>query len=249
MRIVLNIVGLMAEWGMVAALAVLAFRAPIVLAAVTVALIIMVGGALEWRRLRHEYPFFFSGARGGGRLVVVSLTAIAEVVIKAVAAGVALVLTFAGNEEQRLMVLAGIFGLCLLVGTAVLRRGFYYHGVRPGRWGYFRLAVPLGILFSLCVQMAVAFGWVTVPSLQSLAGSLIFDLPARPNLAQISDFVFNVRQTVDALIVNVAGQIFGEAYAPVLAVLVSINVLIGFALAILVVAVVEIVLRLEKGRG
>jgi hypothetical protein len=244
MRIILNVLGLCVELALIAGLAALAYHAPFVLAGGTAGLILIAGSVLEWLRLRHEFPFFFGEGRGF-RFVFVTLTAAIEVTIKAVAAGVALLLTFAGSEQERLVVLAVIFGLCLFAGSSVLRRGYYYHGVRPARWGYFRLAVPLGVLFSLCVQFAVALKLVTVPSLQALAGSLVFDLPARPNLAQISDLAFNVRQTLDALIVDVGGRLLGEAYAPVLAVLLSINVLIGFGLAILVVAIIEIVLRIE----
>ncbi|MEO0810928.1 MAG: hypothetical protein AAFW82_09920, partial [Pseudomonadota bacterium] len=71
---------------------------------------------------------------------------------------------------------------------------------------------------------------------------------ARPSAEQLSDLAFQIRQTIDALVIDVTGRLLGETYAPIVAVLISVDVLIGFALAVYVVVILEIVLRLEGGR-
>ena len=247
LRIILNILGLAAELALIACVAWLALTYPWWLAGLTTALIVIFGGVLEWARQRHEDAVYF-GDRNRFRLLLVGLTGIGEGLVKALAAGVAVMLTFAGNDSERIQVLVIIFAACLFLGTGLLRRGFYMYGMRPLRWGYFRLAVPLGIVFSAGVQGATALGFLVVPSLQSIAGSLVFDLPQRPSVEQLSDLAFKIRQTVDALVTDVAGSVLGEIYAPVVAVLVSVDVLIGFALAVYVIVILEIVLRLEGGR-
>ena len=246
-RIILNILVFAAELALIASVAWLALNYPWWMAGLTTALIIILGGMLEWSRQRHEDSFYF-GDKSRLRLLLVGLTGVGEGLVKALAAGIAVMLTFAGNDSERIFILVCIFTACLFLGTGILRRGFYMYGIRPLRWGYFRLGVPLGIVFSASVQGATALGLLVVPSLQSLAGSLVFELPQRPTVEQLSDIAFKIRQTIDALITDVAGSLLGEIYAPIVAVLVSVDVLIGFALAVYVVVILEIVLRLEGGR-
>ena len=247
-RIFLNILGLVTELGLIAVVVWLALNHPWWMAALTTAMTVILGGVLEWARQRHEDSFYF-GERNSFRLLLVGMSGVGEGLVKSLAAGVAVILTFSGNDSERILVLTAIFAACLFLGTGILRRGYYYYGVRPLRWGYFRLAMPLGIIFSLCVQSATSLGFLTVPSLQQIAGALIFDLPARPSVEQLSDMAFNIRQTIDALVLDVAGRLLGETYAPIVAVLMSVDVLIGFALSVYVVAILEIVLRLEGERS
>ncbi len=248
LRIILNILGLAAELALIVGVAWLALNYPWVMAGLTTVLIITLGSVLEWSRQRHEDAFYF-GDQNRLRLLLVGLSGVGEGLVKALAAGAALMLTFAGDDSERIFVLVVIFAACLFLGTGILRRGFYMYNMRPSRWGYFRLAVPLGIVFSAVVQGATALGFLVIPSLQSIAGSLVFDLPQRPTVEQLSDLAFKIRQTIDALVTDVAGGLLGEAYAPIIAVLVSVDVLIGFALAVYVVVILEIVLRLEGARG
>ncbi len=246
-RIILNVLGLAAELAMIAGVAWLAVNHPWWMAGLTLVLVIFIGSVLEWARQRHEYSFYF-GEHSAFRLALVGLLGVGEGLVKAGAAAVAVVLTFAGNDSERILVLVVIFAACLFLGTGIVRRGYYRYGMRPLRWGYFRLAVPLGISFSTGVQIATALDFLKVPSLQGIAGSIIFNMPARPSAEQLSDLAFQIRQTIDALVIDVTGRLLGETYAPIVAVLISVDVLIGFALAVYVVVILEIVLRLEGGR-
>ncbi len=243
-----NLAAVLVEFGLIGAVALMAWRAPWWLAGLSAIMIVVAGCAFERSRQRHELPFYFDTVRGI-RLVVATAIGIGESLIKALAAAAAVILTFAGGDGGRGFVLALVLAMCLVIGVGILRRGYHGYAMRPGRWGSYRLAVPLGVLFSLGVQASVALGLVIVPSMSALAKDLVFDVPARPGIAQLSDLAFNVRQLLDAMIVDVGARVVGEPFAAVLAVVVSINVLIGFALAILSVAIVEIGLRIEGGRG
>ena len=64
----------------------------------------------------------------------------------------------------------------------------------------------------------------------------------------MSDLAFKIRHTIDALIADVSGNLLGQIYAPFVAILVSINILIGFVLAAYVAIILEVVLFFEGGR-
>lgn len=246
MQVLVNLFVLLVELALVAAVSALAYYHPLIFAGVTAALILVFGVYLEWQRLRHELGFFFDDHRPT-RIVFVSIAAVLETCVKAVAAGGASILAFAGNDRERLLVVAVVFAISLFAGTGMLRRSYYSFGVRPMRWGYFRLAVPLGVLFSLGMYAAVQFELISVRSVSELAGALVFDLPEHPSLAQLGELAFNVKQTIDALVVDFAAQLLGPSFAWIAGIVLSVNVLTGFALAIYVVLISELVLRLEGG--
>lgn len=245
MHVLRNILVLCVEIAAIAGVAWLGSTAPLIFAALTVVLVLSVGAYLEWLRLRHEFPFFLEGGRGGNTILITG-AAFVEVVVKSAMAGVAAILTFASGDGERQLVIVALFAICLFAGTGLIRRGHLQWGVRRMRWGYFRLAVPLGVLFSLLLQGAVQLELITIPSLQSLAGTLVFDLPAKPSIAQLTDLVFNVRQTIDALITDTVARLLPPALIPVVTILVSLNLLTGFVLAIYAVLIAELVLRLEN---
>ena len=244
MQVLVNLFVLLVEVGVIACIVAVALFQPIIFAGVTAMLILVIGLRLEWQRLRHELGFFFDDGRAT-RVVFVSLAACVEACVKAIAAGGASILAFAGSDTDRLLVVAVVFAASLFAGAGMLRRSYYSFGVRPMRWGYFRLAIPLGVLFSIGMYAAVLANFIEVLSLRELAGALVFELPERPNLSQLSEFAFSVKQTIDAVLVNFAEQFLGPSFAWVAGILLSVNVLTGFALAIYVVLISEVVLRLE----
>ena len=247
LRVLHNAIVFLLELSAIAGISFLALQAPFVFAGLTMALVLTVGAVLEWLRLRHELPFFFADRRPG-RMIIVTTAAFVEVVVKSILAGAAALLTFAGSDPGRLQLMAVLLALSLLAGTGLLRRCFLSLNVRPMRWGYFRLAVPMGVLFSLLVQGSVAADLISVASLRELAGSLVFDLPEKPSLTQISDLAFHTKQVVDSLVVDFVTRLAGPNWAGVAAVVVSLNVLTGFVIAIYAVIITEGVLRLEGSR-
>ncbi|MEN2495147.1 MAG: hypothetical protein TECD_01065 [Hyphomicrobiaceae bacterium hypho_1] len=246
-QIAFNIFGVIAEFFMIVSVTCLALTHPFLLAGITTVSIIIIGCILEWSKQYHEDTFYFNN-KNQSRLLISGFVGICDGFVKALSAGFAIILTFTGSDKDRIFVLACIFAMCLFLGTTIIRRGFYIHGMHPIKWGYFRLAVPLGIIFSMGVQFAANFNLIKVPSIQSLAGSLIFDLPEQPNIEDLSDLAFKIRYCIDALIANTASSLLGKIYAPVVAVLISVNILIGFAIAAIVVIILEIVLLIEGGR-
>src|SRR5690606_35481583 len=117
---------------------------------------------------------------------------------------------------------------------------------RPLRWGYFRHAATLGLLFSAGAALLPAPGMIEV------ARRATFDLPAKPSLEQGSEFLFALKQTFDSVVVQLLGWVFDPQVARAVGVLVSVNVLTGFVASLYAMVIVDLVRRAEEraqGRG
>lgn len=246
MRVLINLVILIIELGLIAGAAWLAYHWPMVFAGVTTLLIFSLGWSLEWARLAYELRFYVEG-EGNRRLrsVMMAIVASTESIMKALLSGSVALLTFSGMDHQRLLVTAILFAGTTFLGTSALRRLSRSFSVRPTRWGYFRLAVPLGLAFSLATQVLVGLGLIETKSLSEIAQTIVFELPDHPSLALVSDFIFNVRQALDALIRAFLLRLVDPSYATVLGIVISLNVLTGLVIAIYAVLIAEIVRRLE----
>lgn len=242
-RIFANAVIMALELGAIVAIAALAYAYPMLFAGLTALCALLMGMSLERARLANELPFYF----GKGRTTlsaIGALVALVEASVKAVLAGVVALLAFSGTDKQRLLVVAIVFGVCLFAGTSVLRRLRISLAAVPSRWGYFRLAAPLGLLFS------AALTFLPVPSLSALLSKMLLDMPARPSLGQASEMLFLLKQKFDEIIVTLLTVLSGRSdVAQVAGVLVSVNVLTGFVIAIYAVIIAEVVKQLEDEVG
>ena len=107
------------------------------------------------------------------------------------------------------------------------------------------LVVPLGILFSALVQLALLGGYLEAQSLQQVAKSFVFDLPARASYEQVMELIFQTRQLLDGLLTSLIVQLFGEHWLIPTSIVISLNVLSGFFIAIYAVLIGEMLLRME----
>ncbi|MGI9523830.1 MAG: hypothetical protein ACR2PG_19535 [Hyphomicrobiaceae bacterium] len=245
MHVVPNLIIFVMEGAVIVMLSVIAFRAPFTMAAVTAGLTLTLGAYLEWLRYHHDISFFHRDPRVAARAIFASITLSTEVIVKTAIAGVAILFTFAGHEQDRLFVSACVFGACLFVGTGLLRRFHMSLSAKPWQWGYFRLALPLGLLFSLLLHGAVQIGLVSVASPTELASTIVFDLPNHPTLEQLSELTFNAKQIIDALLADLAIRLLGESIAPLALIVVSANLLMGLPLALYATTITNGVLAME----
>lgn len=239
LRILANIIILAAELALVAGIAWAGYHYPVYFAAATVAVSLVLALMLEFARLSHEFPFYF-GRSLSGLAVWARIVAFVDGLIKALLAGVMALLTFSGTDPERLMWVAIVFGVAVFAGSSLLRRLSISLDARPSRWGYFRLAAPLGLLFSL------ALSFLPAPSFADIGFKVIFDLPAKPSVAQVSEVLFVLKQKFDALIVLVLSGFMPIDMARVLGAFVSVNVLSGFVIALYAVVIAELVRGAER---
>lgn len=240
LKIFLNALVMAAEVAAVAAIAWLGWRYPFLFATLTAVFALGFGLRLEHRRLKHELPFYFEGT-GPMRFRFTYFVGGLEALLKSILAGIAALFTFSGTDSERLMWVAVVFGITIYAGSATLRwLSLSFQGA-PSRWGYFRLSVPLGLLFSGGLLALAKFGIVNAPSITDMGWKIIWDLPAKPSVEQVSELFFGLKQAFDDFMVRLLTGAMPEAWARVAAIAISVNVLTGFVAALYASAIAGVV--------
>jgi hypothetical protein len=243
-RILVNALIMASELIAVAAVAWLGLHFPLHFAIGTAVLAFALGLALEHARLKHELPFYFGGSSPRAGLLV-PFVALTSALVRAAVAGLVALLTFSGTDAQRLVWVAIVFGATLYLATSLLRLLTVRLEARPARWGYFRLGAPLGVMFSLGLAFAQAIGRVPTPGLTDLGRTILFDTPARPSLEQASELLFQLKLYIDSVIVTLLKTVMSVEWAQTLGLLLSVNVLTGFVVALYAVLIAEAVVKAE----
>lgn len=233
-RFIVNVLIILGELAMVAGAAWIGLHHPLIFAGLTAFLAAALGIALEHARLRHELPFYFGSGYTPGAIFT-RLISLLDAIVKGLLAGVMALLTFSGTDPDRLFWVAIIFAATLFAGTSLLRRLSLSFNARPSRWGYFRLAAPLGLIFSLSLT------FLPTLSFADIGFKLMFDLPAKPSIPQVSEVLFILKQKFDALIVLVLSGFMSLEAAQIASAVISVNVLSGFVIAIYAVIIAEAV--------
>ena len=235
----INVLIVVIELACAAAAGWLAWTQPLVFSAVTAALAVLLGLSLEVRRLAFEQPFYFERSGGVGQLFRAVFGG-GHALLKGILAGLVAMMTFSGTEETRLQVVAGLFVVVVLIGSTLLRRLTISFGARPAHWGFFRMAAPLGLLFS------AAMSFFPPPSTIDVARRVLLELPARPSIAQAGEALFSVRLWIDDLLIRLIASYTGPDWAKAIGIVIGSNVLVGFILALYAVLLSEVVRTLEE---
>jgi hypothetical protein len=239
MHILFNGLLMVLELATIVAVAWAGFTAPLMFAAGTALLALGVGAALEIARLKYEFPFYFDRVPGRSIIFIVAVGFV-ESITKAVLAGVVGLLTFLGTDQERLKFVAIIFGVSLFIGVQVVRFLMERLKAKPLRWGYFRLAAPLGLIFS------AGLTFLPAPGITELAKRAAFDMPTKPTMEQASEFLFLLKQSFDEIVVRMLSWVFDPALAQAIGAVVSVNMLSGFVLALYSVLIADGIRMLER---
>jgi hypothetical protein len=243
-RILINALAMALEIASAVGIAMLAFRLPLMFAALTGIVALVMGTRLERARLVNEIPFYFGiGARRSS--VMVTTVAAAEAAVKAVIAAAVALITVSGTDQTRLYWVAILFGVSVYIASTVLRWIAIRLGAMPSRWGYFRMAAPFGLLFSVAMGLLTEAKILSPPTYTDLARRLVFDLPKKPNLAEASEMLFLLKQKVDELVLSFLNVFLGPQAGQAVGMLLSVNALAGFLIAIYAAMIAELVLKLE----
>lgn len=230
-RILLNAVIMAAEAAAVAGIAYFGYLYPFHFAALTALLSFVLGLRLEYLRLMNEIPFYFEAGRTP-RLWFAWFVGFGESFTKALLAGLAAVFTFSGTDANRLFWVAVVFGASVYLGAAILRSLSISLSARPGRWGYFRLAGPLGVVFSAGLTLLALIGTVPLPSISDIGLKVLWEFPQTPTIEQVSELVFQLKQAFDDFIVRAIGVFVPIDVARVIGIFLSVNMLTGFVSAL-----------------
>ncbi len=243
-RFLVNALIIVAEITAVVAVAWLGLHHPLIFAGVTAGLAFIQGMVLEHARLRHELPFYF-GSRGPKAGLLVPLVATTSSLVRATVGGIVALLTFSGTDPERLHWIAIVFGVTLYLATMILRGLAHRLDAKPARWGYFRLAAFLGLIYSAGLWLLSSFDKVRTPNFAELGRTLIFETPVRPSVEQASEVLFRMKLYIDSVIVMLLKPLVGADWASIVGIAISVNVLTGFVVAIFAVLIAEMVVRSE----
>lgn len=239
MHILINAAVMLLELAGIAAVTWLGYTHPVLFACLTALLTLGLGIALEIARLKNEMPFYFD--REPGRVAVFSaVVGSVEAFVKAILAGVVALLTFLGTDPERLWSVALLFAGVLFIGCNAINWLAYQFKARPLRWGYFRLAAPLGLMYS------IGLSFLPSPGLYELAKQATFTLPEKPSMEQASEFLFLLKQSFDDIVERLLGLVFDANTAQALGAVVSVNMLSGFVLALYAVVIAETARLLDR---
>lgn len=245
MRVVLNVLALVVEIALIAGAAYLGALHPIWFAVLTAGLTLLLAAQLEYARLHHELPFYFEGALTRTRLVFARLWSSSEALIKSAAAAFVALLTFSGTDVERLQIIAVLFGACVFLGTTMLTRVFLSWGEKSLRWGYFRLALPLGIAFSAGIYVLTEMKLIRETSVSELVFDATLNLARTPDLANASEFLFRLSQATDQLIAVLLSAVVPVEAIPYIQIVASTNVLPGFVIAVFTVTITRVVFLIQ----
>lgn len=244
-QVLLNAVIMLAELAAVVGAAYLGFASPIAFTALTAFLALALGLLLEAERLRIEFPFYFERTTAARAWLVMVVGGL-EAFLKAILAAVAALFTFSGTNHDRLFWVACVFGLTVFIGANILRAMSRKLKARPSRWGFFRLGSPLGVLFSAGLTMLAAATIIPSTSINELGWKIMWDMPAKPSVSEVSELVFQLKQAFDNFVVAVLSKIVSADLARLLGIFISVNVLAGFVAAIYAAVIASGVRQAER---
>jgi hypothetical protein len=231
LRILVNGLIMAGELAAVAALAAFAYHHPFGFAGVTAALSFVLGLRLEVARLRYELPFYFGGLVRRS-VILTGLVGFVEALFKGVVAGIAALFTFSGTDADRLYWVAILFGVCVYAGASALRLLSVNAEALPLRWGYFRLAPLLGLMFSAGLALLAAAAVIPPASVGDIGWRILFEIPPHPSIEQVSELVFEIKQAFDDFVVTVLSAVLDAKLARLIGIVISVNVLSGFVSAV-----------------
>src|SRR5262249_52799946 len=141
---------------------------------------------------------------------------------------------FLGTEWQRIAFAAVAFGGCAALGAWTLRALAATSSVHPARWGYFRLAVLLGVIFSATLSM------VAQNPLKNIAWKLGEAYWKGLILPQLADVIHGVRAQTDRALAFLFEKALGAEIGAIAGLIVSLDTLQGFAIALYAILIVEV---------
>lgn len=244
-RFIVNALIMVTEIAAVIGVAWTGLHYPLAFAGSTAALAFIQGLMLEHARLKHELPFYF-GSRGPRAGLLVPFVATTSALVRATIGGIVALLTFSGTDADRLAWIAVVFGVTLYLATTILRGLAHRLDAKPARWGYFRLAAPLGLMYSIGLWLLSSFGKMRTPELSEIGRTIIFETPTKPSVEQGSELLFRMKLYIDSVITALLKPLVGTDWAPIVSIVLSVNVLTGFVIAIYAVVIAQSVVWAEN---
>jgi hypothetical protein len=198
---------------------------PLLFSLITFLLYSLIFGRIEYQKNLHDIMFYKEGEIPARTKTWFARYSICEIFIKSLVYAILPLFLFCGTKQSRIVTIAVIFTACVFFGYCILRLVRSRLRVDVIRWGYIRLALIIGILFSVLTSGVAGIG----------VGDLTWDTTRQTlwtdiQFSEVVELLYGLSYYVDAFISWMLVKIFGNIFGHVLGIIISTTVVHGFVI-------------------
>ncbi len=212
---------------------------PIFFGIVTFFLSWLIFNRLEYDKKIHERTFYFIEKPNEIFSAFLKISSKGEVFVKSLIFSVLTIILFSGTDAQRKGLTSCAFILLVWLGALVLSILEKRSKVHVERWGYVRISLFLGVVFSLLISSIGGIGLWEIT--KSLVENKTNGLGLDKGVELIHGLFYQLDEILEGIFVNLFGGFVGKSISLIL----TINVAYGFIIYIYVVQYYRLKKRYE----
>lgn len=187
---------------------------------------IIVFGRIEYEKNRHAIGYFTIGDMPTSARRWLLSYSFVEVIVRSAIFGILAVLLFSGTDNIRINILALLFTASILAGYYCLRFIQRFAYIDAVRWGYIKLSVVLGVIFSI-LSATVPGMKITDIVLNTARGTL-----RQPSFDEFAELLYGLLSQLNSFITNTLQILFGDFLGWCFSLIISVNVIYGFVVLV-----------------
>ena len=187
---------------------------------------IIVFGRIEYEKNRHAIGYFTIGEMPASARRWLLSYSFVEVILRSAIFGILAVLLFSGTDSVRINILAVLFTASILAGYYCLRFIQRFAYIDAVRWGYIKLSVILGVIFSI-LSAAIPGMTITDIVLNSARGKL-----RQHSFDEFAELLYGLLSQLNSFITNTLQILFGGVLGWFFSLIISVNVIYGFVVLV-----------------
>jgi hypothetical protein len=207
---------------------------PLFFGCTTFFLSVLMFGKLEYDKALHDREFYSNQTPKEIILLFIGLSTKLQVLIQSIALSLLTVILFSGTNIDRTVGIALILLFLVYVGSWVLRLIERISNVNIERWGYVKISLLLGILFSLLISTVEGL------SIWDIGTSILKNQMSELNLNEVGELSFALVSQINNLLENIFTKVFGEIAGKFISLLFTTNTMFGFVLYIYVLQYIRL---------
>ena len=202
---------------------------PIFFGIVTFFLSLFIFSRLEHDKKTHERTFYFIEEPSKIFSAFLQISSKGEVLVKSFIFGVLTIILFAGTDMRRIVSISYVFILLVWLGALVLSILEKRSKVHVERWGYVRISLFLGVVFSLLISSIEGIG------LWEITKSLVENKTNGLSLDKGAELIYGLFRQLDQILEGIFVNLFGNFIGKFISIVLSADIAYGFVVYVYVV--------------
>ncbi len=204
----------------------ISFSFPIFFGIVTFFLSLLIFSRLEHDRKTHERTFYFIEEPNKIFSALFKISSKGEVLVKSLIFSVLTIILFSGTNDERKILISYAFIVLVWLGALILSILEKRSKVHVERWGYVRISLFLGVVFSLLISSIEGIGLLEITK----------SLVARDlNLDEGAELIYGLIFQLDKALQNIFVKLFGDFVGKSISLVLTTNIAYGFVVYVYVV--------------